>query len=158
MLSDTQKGSFLSQPDHITLSSNDNNNNSSSATQHENFCPLTSSNHKLKCRVAVITQTTHSFAIKMLQSARDSRRRLGCGEKITSDWLLNSESRLVKDYKRSNKSGCRRERVQGWDQRADRRHRESTKILPLWKPKMQQCHKSSLKKVANEKASVWKIK
>lgn len=107
MLSDTQKGFILSQPDHRSLSSN-NNNNSSSATQHERFCPLTSSNHKLKCHVAVITQTTHSFAIKTLQSARDSRRRLGCGEKITSDWLLNRESRLVKDYKRSNKSGRRR--------------------------------------------------
>lgn len=127
MLSDTQKGFNLSQPDHRSLSSN-NNNNSSSATQHERFCPLTSSNHELKCHVAVITQTAHSFAIKTLQSARDSRRRLGCGEKITSDWLLNRESRLVKDYKRSNKSGRRRERAQGWDPRADRHHRGSTKF------------------------------
>lgn len=128
MLCYTKKGSILSQPDHRTLSSS-NNNNSSSATQHEHFCPLTSSNHKLKCRVAVITQMTYSFAVKMLQSARDSRRRLGCGEKITSDWLLNSESRLVKDYKRSNKSGRRLERVQGWNQRADTRHRGSTKFF-----------------------------
>lgn len=113
VLSDTQKGSIwcnlTTEPWAATITT--------TTVQHnlKKFGPLTSSNHKLTCRVAVITQTTRSFAVKMHQSARDRRRQLGCGKKITSDWLLNSESRLVKDYKRSNKSGRRRERVHGWD-------------------------------------------